>query len=735
MKLPTLSLHKYRWNGSLDLPAVSRALSKTLSEPPYACQVAGFTVPVDDAEFLSIVDWMGQRSAELAGRQLKRASFTKVRINPREADKQRPVTAYSRTNLPLPPHTDSSYLPMPHELVGFQCITPAEQGGINSIVCIDQILEKLDPHTVGLLQQSVFPFGRGEHAILSKDRRPTIRYYKGQLEHALALGATLAEEFRAAVKTLDATIAELETLSTVRLMPGDALILNNVKALHGRTGFETNSARALIRLRQHVDLLKLGKEKLGWRNTIKYLFGKPDLPLASANAASKPTNRTEVQTVDLKDVGPEHRSEPLESYHHLLCGDQDLNQILEAAQLTLRIGRHAEAKALYERALEITPENRQLLFPLSALNYYKGQQQEAEEYLKKAAQVSAFSGVYSENGAPRVLRVRGLKGIKHTLMKGRNGYHESFQRGHFSLKDLCNLRQFDTVSFAIYDGITKAELPEDLVPELFLNTVACGDRMPGTLEILSEILKANPDVPVINHPNNILKSSRENNARRFAEIPGVIFPKTKGYAWTGDNPEGLVSRLEEDGFQYPVILRPQGTHTGSGMAKANNRSEALRYFAKAEQGEDYYVIQYHELADDRGLYNKTRVFFIDGTLYPVAHLTHNDWNVHSGDRYTVMDKNPFMQEREKLYHADIEAFFGKSILEKLSQINELMGLDFFGIDFTVTKTGELFIFEANAAMRHNFDHATAFPYTRAPLRAVSHAFNTMVLNRLGLLDH
>ena len=60
-------------------------------------------------------------------------------------------------------------------------------------------------------------------------------------------------------------------------------------------------------------------------------------------------------------------------------------------------------------------------------------------------------------------------------------------------------------------------------------------------------------------------------------------------------------------------------------------------------------------------------------------------------------------------------------------------LDFFGIDFTVLEDGRLFIFELNAAMRHNFDHAPAFPYTWPHLRAISQAFHAMAESRAGEL--
>ena len=45
--------------------------------------------------------------------------------------------------------------------------------------------------------------------------------------------------------------------------------------------------------------------------------------------------------------------------------------------------------------------------------------------------------------------------------------------------------------------------------------------------------------------------------------------------------------------------------------------------------------------------------------------------------------------------------------------------------------GGMFIFELNPAMRHNYDHAGNFPYTRPHLDRISAAFNEMVQRKLG----
>ena len=70
-------------------------------------------------------------------------------------------------------------------------------------------------------------------------------------------------------------------------------------------------------------------------------------------------------------------------------------------------------------------------------------------------------------------------------------------------------------------------------------------------------------------------------------------------------------------------------------------------------------------------------------------------------------------------------------MDALHRISEVTSLDFFGIDFCVLPDDRLLVFEANAAMRHNFDHVAAFPYTKPHLDRISTAFTNMVLRRIA----
>jgi alpha-ketoglutarate-dependent taurine dioxygenase len=168
-------------------------------------------------------------------------------------------TRYSRTNEPIPPHTDSSFDTQPHELVAFQCVTHDEHGGESILVPIEDILAHLDDDVIALLRETVYPLGEVLHPILSGARhQEEIRYYRTQINQALTNGtASLSEDYRAAIDALDAVLARSELFHTVHLRSGEILFMQNRKVLHGRTGFSGDSKRYLYRIRLRAPSLSL----------------------------------------------------------------------------------------------------------------------------------------------------------------------------------------------------------------------------------------------------------------------------------------------------------------------------------------------------------------------------------------------------------------------------------------------------------------------------------------------
>ncbi len=690
---------------------MARRAARALGRFPYFVVVSGFSAAGDPAELKRLVGAIGARAGQGGDQKF---SFTEVKVDPPAVARTRGATAYSRTHLPLAPHTDSSYLPTPHQLVGFQCIVADSSGGENAAVPVDTVLDRLSVTEREILSQPIFPFSRGSFPVLERGKTgATIRYYRRQIDQALADGAALATDALAILDRLDGILGDEANAFPFKLREGEAVLFNNNKVLHARKGFEVQSARKLFRIRYHLDLEGASRSRV----MLQYLLGGAG-QTQRGESAGMPPGVANASPAPVLPENSENRPAGRKARRN-------------RAKTLVERGRFHEARPRVLEVLQDDPADLELMKLLAGLHY---QAEEWDAMQRVMASITTQFPVLGEGShkahLPLVMRARGMKGAKYRLASRRGRYTPSFEGGHFSLKELMDDAEVNEAILHVFDSAPV--LPDGgTAPDLLLNSIACADRMPESLMALADFCRAHPHVPVINDPLKVLQTSREINARRLNGIDGLVFPRTIRVGCDGHHLSAIHDAFSSSGLAYPLIVRPVETHTGVGAALVHAEEELTRYFYAAPPGRDYYLIQYHDLSGDDGLFRKSRTFCIDGRYYPVASLTHNDWNVHSGDRYSVMDKNPELQVAERTYLSDFEGWLGPDNMARLEAVRDIVGLDFFGIDFTKLPDGRLLLFELNAAMRHNFDHASAFPYTAPYLRAVSAAFGKMVDARLS----
>lgn len=262
---------------------------------------------------------------------------------------------------------------------------------------------------------------------------------------------------------------------------------------------------------------------------------------------------------------------------------------------------------------------------------------------------------------------------------------------------------------------------------LAINTISCPDLYEADLAALAVFL-AGQSVPIINSPERILGTGRADMAKRLAGIPGLVVPRTIRIDPTDGAPLPLMHGTLA-GVRFPVILRVAGAHTGRTAVLVKTPTDLGQAISGLHENQPLYVTEFVDPRREETLFTKYRAFFIDGCFYPVARLVANRWNIHSGDRYRVMFAMPEAQARERDYLANPADHLGPRAMTALHAIRDRVMLDFFGIDFTTLASGEVLVFEVNAVMRHNYDHAKTFPYTKAYLDHISDAFDAMVRNR------
>lgn len=240
---------------------------------------------------------------------------------------------------------------------------------------------------------------------------------------------------------------------------------------------------------------------------------------------------------------------------------------------------------------------------------------------------------------------------------------------------------------------------------------------------------AESEVPVINHPDLVINSTRENNYNHFKGDGRFIFPKTRSYLVEEAKLE-RIKQLIRGEFKLPYILRTPTTHMGTSMVlieKDEDLDAGLRRFL----GRYTYVIEYHECRFRTEIFRKIRACFIGGEFHPIRMDFKRDWNVHRFDDSTqLMLDDESLQKEELAFIRDCRRYLGDTALDCLHSINDRLRLDFLGIDFGIGEDGRMVIFEANPAMNVlEYRRMKEFPYFEEGAKAVEQSFRRMLLAR------
>jgi glutathione synthase/RimK-type ligase-like ATP-grasp enzyme len=226
------------------------------------------------------------------------------------------------------------------------------------------------------------------------------------------------------------------------------------------------------------------------------------------------------------------------------------------------------------------------------------------------------------------------------------------------------------------------------------NAIGDAELCPDALRTACDIV-ARTNAPVINVPVAVLATSRAENAKRFAAIPGVVAPKTSLFdreALLGDDASTMLARA---GFVFPLLLRTPGFHTGFHFVRVE-REDDLPAAVDELPGDRLTAIEFFDARGRDGSVRKYRVLVVDGRLYPVHLAISPNWKVHY---YTAQtQEHPQHRREEAAFLDDLEAPLGAKAATALAEIGRALALDYAGIDFGLDADGNVLLFEANATM-------------------------------------
>ena len=248
----------------------------------------------------------------------------------------------------------------------------------------------------------------------------------------------------------------------------------------------------------------------------------------------------------------------------------------------------------------------------------------------------------------------------------------------------------------------------DLLPyDRILNVVTDPDQNPEMLEALRKLLRGYRG-KVFNPPEAVLRSTRDQVAGLLSGIDGLRVPRTIRLRTTKS--AAVASAVERAGLQFPAILRVAGTHMGEVIGLVGGMDELISGLA---EGGEHILTEFVDFRSEDGLYRKYRVYFF-GRHIVLRHMIASDrWNIHVSERGRFMGDHLHLRQEELRLFARPDAAFAPAVLAAFKGVRERMPLDFFGLDFGMTREGEVVLFEANATM-------SFFPLFRDPRFAYVH---------------
>jgi glutathione synthase/RimK-type ligase-like ATP-grasp enzyme len=228
--------------------------------------------------------------------------------------------------------------------------------------------------------------------------------------------------------------------------------------------------------------------------------------------------------------------------------------------------------------------------------------------------------------------------------------------------------------------------------ECVLNLVTDPDQHPRTLETLRKLLRGHAG-RVVNPPEAVLRTTRDQVARQLAGIDGLRVPRVRRLS--NPKPGAASIAAQRSGLAFPVILRRAGTHTGDilGLIEGPDQLDSL-----CTGPGEFVMTEFVDFASDDGLFRKYRLWSFGGTAILKHMIVSDNWSVHNRDRGRIMQDRPDLIAEEQRLLGRPEGAFPEPIHKMFRAVQQRMGLDFFGMDFGIDAAGQAVLFEANATM-------------------------------------
>ena len=324
------------------------------------------------------------------------------------------------------------------------------------------------------------------------------------------------------------------------------------------------------------------------------------------------------------------------------------------ATLLNLLNRSDEAIPILEEALAAEPERYNVIVLLAIARSRAGDTAAATAGIDRALKLQPFTVRGPEDGQDVGLT---------TLVVERSDL-KFFDRPHFAKYNFSNFPTYITAPdlrrvYAPLAQWTYKHLEEaDIRPDVVLNNVVISELIDERARGFYDALEASyfqAGVPVVNPMEAVFQCGREANSHKFKNESAFTFPRTRHVVMATMPIDRLVAEVEAD-FDWPVLLRPTATQVSKGMRLIDGPDELREAIGEMDLSE-YYVIQYHECRDEKGVGRQFRAVVIGDELSVDRINAHFGFQSHEKLRQDASWQEHGFDREEQSFVADPDGFW------------------------------------------------------------------------------
>ncbi len=245
----------------------------------------------------------------------------------------------------------------------------------------------------------------------------------------------------------------------------------------------------------------------------------------------------------------------------------------------------------------------------------------------------------------------------------------------------------------------RISLELDRKPDIVFNRICSPEGNVRALKMAIKLSEAfgRDNIPILNHPRNVLLSSRDRAPDLYRDIEGLVVPPVK--LLESPRLKTVIEHLEAGAISFPFIIRTTVDHNGMNMVLVSGESDLEELDVLPFDGRDYVVVSYIDYRDDEGYFSKYRLFKIGNNIVPRQMILSNQWKIHGEEMDNVINQRPELKEKRDAFRSDPESILGAERMAVLHEVFQRLGLDYVGADFAPLPDNRVLLFEANACMK------------------------------------